>query len=643
MKNLFLIATLVLFCTSSYGQNNQSNSGNLLLEISNGISMPKAGFEDFVKDGFNSELSLSKQFCKKISLGFGAKHSSFRVRQEFGPVQGSRNQYTSTTFDVGPQFSLGNSKFAIQVYGRTGLSVTSTPEIKSLQANTDITTEKLKQQSVKALSARIGAKIKTEVCTGLQLYVSSEYVTTLNSDINFYSKDLSKAIGADGRLDPDLASEIPFTTKNLKFSSLNVNFGVNIGIGSLCASNSKRNSNPLHQNSGTKAVNPMYQQRSSGHDNPMYQQNSNKGENVLYEGASNSGGNTGGTSGSKAQDYNSSRSNRTVRAKAADINGDLDQATRAQDYNSSRSNKRGITADTSGDDGNTDENNRGVEATDYNSSRSNKRGITADTSGDDGNTDTNNRGVEATDYNSSRSNKVDNISDSSGDDGNNDGSKATDYNSSRSNKADNAKSSDINRDGNLDNATKAQDYNSSRSNNEGSTKAQDYNSSRSNRRGVAKTDEDNEAGNNRGVEATDYNSSRSNKADNVSDSSGDDGNNDGSKATDYNSSRSNKADNAKSSDINRDGNLDNATKAQDYNSSRSNNEGSTKAQDYNSSRSNRRGVAKTNDDIRVSMTQAQKRKMKKKLKREERARLKKNKQQQKEEIKKRKMQASSIY
>ena len=93
MKNLLLTTALILFCTISYAQNSESNSRKLQIEISNGISFPNSGFEDFVEDGFNSELSLSKQFCEKISLGFGVKHSSFNVKQEFGPVQGSRNKY----------------------------------------------------------------------------------------------------------------------------------------------------------------------------------------------------------------------------------------------------------------------------------------------------------------------------------------------------------------------------------------------------------------------------------------------------------------------------------------------------------------------------------------------------------------------
>jgi hypothetical protein len=607
MKKTILITSILLIVSSVFAQNENSKSGGLSLNFVNGISIPNGGFEDFAKDGFNTELSLTKRFCDKLSIGFGAKHSSFNVRQDFGPVQGSRNQYTSTTFDMGPQFSLGSDKFAIELYGRTGLSVSSTPEIRMLQANTDIVTGKMDQQSMKALSARLGAKIKTELCTGLQLFVSSEYVTTLNSDINFYSKDLSKAIDAEGRIDPDLAGEIPFSTKSLNFSSLNVNFGVSIALGSCCkGKSSQRSSNPLYQESGNKGDNPMYQQRGGVNDNPMYQQNSNQGEMPLYEGANNSGGNTGGSSGTRATDYNSSRSNRSTSSSVMDNdagNGSQGNATRAQDHNASRSN---TSSSIERDNNNDKVDKTDTRAQDHNVSRSNQGVANTDNNGGNGNEGGNNRGVEATDYNSSRSNKADNATDSSGDDGNNEGgTKAQDYNSSRSNRRGVANTNEDNNGGTS------------------GTKAQDYNSSRSNRRGVANTNEDNNES-----KAQDYNSSRSNKSDRLI-SNPNEGNSKATQAQDYNSSRSNRTLGVKNGDINQDGDLDKATNAQDYNSSRSNKESGV--------------LSDPNDDIRISMTQAEKRKMIKKLKREERARIKKENKQLKAEQKKRKIQANSIY
>jgi len=60
-----------------------------------------------------------------------------------------------------------------------------------------------------------------------------------------------------------------------------------------------------------------------------------------------------------------------------DLGAPSDGGTRAQDYNSSRSNKESIAADTGGDS------SGGSKAQDYNSSRSNKESI-ADTGGDGG-------------------------------------------------------------------------------------------------------------------------------------------------------------------------------------------------------------------------------------------------------------------
>jgi parallel beta-helix repeat protein len=95
------------------------------------------------------------------------------------------------------------------------------------------------------------------------------------------------------------------------------------------------------------------------------------------------GGGVGGEGpGTRAQDYNSSRSNKSsgISDTGGDGGGGSD-GTRAQDYNSSRSNKESIAADTGGDGGGGDGN--GTRAQDYNSSRSNKESA-MDTGGDGG-------------------------------------------------------------------------------------------------------------------------------------------------------------------------------------------------------------------------------------------------------------------
>jgi len=569
---------------------NGQNQKNLSLEIVNGISIVNSDFSDFVKDGFNNEISISKSYCKKLSLGMGVKHSSFNVKQEFGQTSGSRNQFRSIGFDLGPQFSFGSDRFSIKLYGRTGLAINSTPELISRYPNSDIVTSNLKQQSLNALTARLGAKLNTELCKGIQLFVSSEYLTSLNGDIYYQSKDISKAIRADGSIDPDLASEIPTTSTSFNFSSINVNFGVSIAIGKLGNHPNRKSSNPLYQDKGNKAVNPMYQPRSSSNSNPLHQESGNQGSNVLYEGANNSGSNSGQNSGTRAQDYNSSRSNTSaaVELDNQDEKDEIDPISTATDYNSSRSNK----ADGAIENPN-DGNPRGTQAQDYNSSRSNNINAAGTESNSGGN-----RGTEATDYNSSRSNKADGVTENPN------------------------------------------------GGNNGGTRAQDYNSSRSNTTTAIELDNQDEKDEIDPIStATDYNSSRSNKADGVTENPNG-GNNSGTRAQDYNSSRSNRGIAAPDDDIRV--SMSQAQKRKikrklkreerlrrKLNQLNGNSSSGTRAQDYNSSRSNR-GIAAPNDNIRVSMSRADKKKMKRKLKREKKQRLK-------EERRKRKSQANSIY
>jgi len=425
------LLSVLLLCTSIIcsGQNfkeqkpKQTIQANLIntdsqlsLDVVNGISMPSGAFQDFARDGFNSGIQISKSFCKRLSLGVGAQHSSFGMRQDFGPISNSSDRWTNTTIDIGPQFSFTSGKFAIKLYGRSGFSFINTPEIDLYYPNTDIITMQVQGRSTQALNTRLGGKLNAEICDGLQFFLSSEYVTTINSDLNYTTRNVSGGISTDGTIDPDRLNEIPVENKSLSFSSVNVNFGISIDLGSFgIKSGSAKKSNPLYKGNGNVGTNPIYDARS------MYYDNSN-------------------SSGSRAQDYNSSRSNRTGRISSPNSNIDEknDGSTKAQDYNSSRSNRTGRIS--SPDSIVVGKNDGSTKAQDYNSSRSNNSSsIDSDT--------------KAQDYNSSRSNRTGRISSpDSIVDGKNDGStKAQDYNSSS-----------------IDSNTKAQDYNSSRSNNSSS-------------------------------------------------------------------------------------------------------------------------------------------------------------------------------
>jgi len=195
-----------------------------------------------------------------------------------------------------------------------------------------------------------------------------------------------------------------------------------------------------------------------------------------------------GRNNTRAQDHNSSRSNKTGSIITDDQDNEEDSdnverkgwdgtvkggsKTKAQDHNSSRSNKSGIVADNQGnEEGNDEVERKGWDGTvkggskakaqDHNSSRSNKSGIVADNpdnEGDNGDVerkgwDGTGKGVNTTkaqDHNSSRSNKSGIVADDQDNEGDNENverkgwdgtvkggstTKAQDHNSVRSNKS----------------------------------------------------------------------------------------------------------------------------------------------------------------------------------------------------------------
>jgi hypothetical protein len=449
----------------------------LTLDLINGLSMPRGNFGDIARDGFNSGFVLNKKYCRNLSLGLGANYSAFNFRQGFGQVQSGGDQYRLTSLDIGPQYTFNWGRFSMKLFGRSGLTFINTPSILAYYPNSEVITTNFDKRNTTALITRLGTDLSAKLCNGLKIFVSTEYVRTLNSDFDYQTRDVSKAIRADGTIDPDQANEISFNNESFTFSGLNINFGVNINIGSSGGKSSSRKGNPIYEANPNKGVNPLYK---GSVNNPLYEDKGNKGLNPLYEKSS-----SARSSGSKAQDYNSSRSNTTsaVETDKEDDKAEKDSTnqsgSRAQDYNSSRSNTTSaVETDQEEDKVEKDSTNQsGSRAQDYNSSRSNTTSAVETDKGDDKieKDSTNQSGSRAQDYNSSRSNN-----------GSSKAVQAQDYNSSRSNNSSVVDSENTNPKG------KARDYNSSRSNN-GSSKAvqaQDYNSSRSNNSSLVAPNDD---------------------------------------------------------------------------------------------------------------------------------------------------------
>ncbi len=291
------------------------NTKTYSLDFFNGVSFPQGDLNNFLRNGFNSGILFQRNFYKKLSLGLSANHSRFNHRHSFGPVQGSNRQELSTTsFDIGPQYNMKLGRFSLEFYGRSGLSIVNSPQSTMLYPETDITITTLEAYKSTALTTRLGANMTAYICEGLDFYFSSEYSTSLNSDMNYQTRDLSEAIRNDGTLDSDLASELPYSNESLSLSMLNVNIGIRISIGGI---GNRRKSNPLYKSNRNLDIGPMY-------EGLRFQ--------YIPEGTSN---------GTQAQDSNSSRNNNSS-SVAPDSKGKGD--TRSTDYNLSRSNNTSIIA-----------------------------------------------------------------------------------------------------------------------------------------------------------------------------------------------------------------------------------------------------------------------------------------------------------
>ena len=301
----------------------------LQIDLTNGLSTPTGDFQNFANNGFSTGITINKNFCNNLSLGLQIGYSAFPVDENFGQMNSNWN---NTAVIISPQYQIDLGGVGIYVYGGSGISFVNTPEIIDSYPNTDIISTRINTSNSSILTGKLGANFIANVCEGMQLFINTEYLTSINSNIGYQVRDLSAAINDEGNIDPDLANNIAFENKTLKLSSVNISFGVRIAL------NNKSNTNRTDKHcncSKTKNVNPLYQNQNSQSQNPLYKSMNNNAQDYNSSRSNNDGIKSG------AQDYNSSRSNNDG------IKSD------AQDYNSSRSNNDGIK-----DDSDTSQNDR---------------------------------------------------------------------------------------------------------------------------------------------------------------------------------------------------------------------------------------------------------------------------------------------
>jgi len=300
-----LTSVLLFFFSLSHAQYSNPQSSPYTFDFVSGVSLPLGDFEMLSESGINSTFSVNKNFCDHISIALNTSYMSLGVNDNYGV---SNDSWKAFSMSFGPQYHIDINKAFVQFYGNLGLSFITTPEIIAYYPQSDLISTNIEESNLSGINTRLGLKLGTEICDGLNFFVSTEYSTMINGNINYQSRDLSAAVSDAGRVDADLASEIPFENHSFSFSSVNVNFGIRIDLGS---------TKPRAQDHNTSRSNTT----SSVKGNPDTDLDNDYTP--------------------RAQDHNASRSNTTSSVMSnpdTDLDEEDDNTPEAQDHNASRSN-----------------------------------------------------------------------------------------------------------------------------------------------------------------------------------------------------------------------------------------------------------------------------------------------------------------
>ncbi len=357
-------------------------SKNINIGFAYGLSVPSSSFKNNTYAGNGSYFELSSAYYfSKIGLGLSIgqisnptdnNFSDFTENLGFSILNNSEN-IKSTYVGIGPEYKLKLNKFETTFQIKAGMYTIKSFAIKSDNIeNPDVTIPvlNLNSDNTKTLGfVSTGVKFDYNINHNLSVFVSAGYLTTLSGQLALTERKVED-INNNGVIDQedfkraDGSIKYSITEKNTPISSLNLSFGVS-----------------YHFNLSTKAQD----------------WNSSRSNKTSSTSRVNDNNNT--PASTKAQDWNSSRSNKTSSTSRVSDDNNTPTSTKAQDWNSSRSNKTSSTSRVS-DDNNTP---TSTKAQDWNSSRSNKTSSAAPVDNNDNNAPTS---TKAQDWNSSRSNKT---------------------------------------------------------------------------------------------------------------------------------------------------------------------------------------------------------------------------------------------
>ncbi len=274
-----------------YAQHNKPVSISLLA----GTTTPTDTYENS-KTSFNTGLNFHFPVAKKAGIHLSADYGNFQA-----PDQSSFNKYG---FSVAPTYKIGTGKWDVKLFTGLGYGKIDLDNYLVTYPNTDLSVNKLDVLQQSFWQWNTGVKISYPIGQNWTIASNLQYSKGLNDSFVYASRDLSPAVAGD-RIDYEMAADIPFQTQSTALSNIKFQVGIGYQIFSKSSKSSSTSSSSKFQENDPPGVNPTL-----------------------------------------AQDWNSSRSNKTSNtARVSNPDDEPSQGNEnpapalAQDWNSSRSNK----------------------------------------------------------------------------------------------------------------------------------------------------------------------------------------------------------------------------------------------------------------------------------------------------------------
>ena len=244
---IFFISTHIYTQNFIGGKNNYINSG-FSIDVFGGVNNPINDIKSFVKKGNSAGITFRKIINNNLSLDITGNYSSFSVKEELNL---SSNNWSSSSISIGPQYKLKFLFLSLGLYGKIGFSFLSVPKGESYFPDTKIIINKFENVNLTSPESHFGINVSVKVLEGIKLVGNFDYSNNLSNKVEYLNRDISSAINEKGRINYDVADQIPFENRSLGFSGMNISIGISFDICGACThsysqglSNSSRIQNP---------------------------------------------------------------------------------------------------------------------------------------------------------------------------------------------------------------------------------------------------------------------------------------------------------------------------------------------------------------------------------------------------------------